>query len=744
MLNMLKFTFTAQDRTAAGFRSVKSELGGVKGALAGVQDYASRAGRAMRNIGAGMSAGVTTPLVLLGKQSIELYDQQVKAEQAVQQAILSTGGAANRTLEDLKGLASGLQGVTTFGDEDILRNVTAPLLTFTKVQDEVFDRAQANVLDMATLLKMDLRSASILVGKALNDPVKGVSALSRSGVQFSEDQKKVIKALVETGDIAAAQTLILKELETQFQGQAAAAASTPLGQFEQIKNAIGDIKEELGGQVAPFLGPLLDKVKEGVQWFGQLSPEVKKNIVVFGGLAAAVGPVLGVLGLATMGITSIAGALGTLGAVLLANPIGAAIALIAGGAYLIYRNWESISGWFSNLWDGVKNVTAAAWDGLKSLFLNYTAPGLIYQHWDQIGTWFTTQWDAVKGSVMIKWDQIKALLSGDYSVEALVYSAWRGIGAWFSDLSGEVSAAFVTIWEGIKAEVSSWPSRMLQVGKDVVNGLVSGLLGESGTVGSASRKLARDMIGGTKDELDSNSPSKVFIGIGKDVVDGLVGGLKANGARASDEIRAIAGQMTDVGQKASTELGGTFASAFTAIFMGTKKASDGLADLARQVTQMAMNKAFTSLFNSLFSSFPLFGGGTPAPVVANANGNAFASGRVVPFARGGVVSRATAFPMRGGMGVMGEAGPEAIMPLSRGPDGKLGVRASGGGSQAPVVNVNVAVENTSSGAQVRTVDEGGGNIRILVIDAVNEAISSGRADRTMRGRFGLVAQPQGV
>jgi phage-related minor tail protein len=62
----------------------------------------------------------------------------------------------------------------------------------------------------------------------------------------------------------------------------------------------------------------------------------------------------------------------------------------------------------------------------------------------------------------------------------------------------------------------------------------------------------------------------------------------------------------------------------------------------------------------------------------------------MPFAQGGIVSSATQFPMRGGMGVMGEAGPEAIMPLSRGPDGKLGVRGGGGGGGAATVVMNIS------------------------------------------------------
>ena len=74
-------------------------------------------------------------------------------------------------------------------------------------------------------------------------------------------------------------------------------------------------------------------------------------------------------------------------------------------------------------------------------------------------------------------------------------------------------------------------------------------------------------------------------------------------------------------------------------------------------------------------------------VSLNANGNAFSQGRVMPFAKGGVVAQATAFPMRGGAGLMGEAGPEAIMPLSRGPDGRLGVRSAGGGASHVTINV---------------------------------------------------------
>ena len=74
--------------------------------------------------------------------------------------------------------------------------------------------------------------------------------------------------------------------------------------------------------------------------------------------------------------------------------------------------------------------------------------------------------------------------------------------------------------------------------------------------------------------------------------------------------------------------------------------------------------------------------------VQGPDGAGFAQGRVMPFASGGVVSGPVAFPMRGGVGLMGEAGPEAIMPLARGADGKLGVRSAGGGTVNVVMNIS--------------------------------------------------------
>jgi hypothetical protein len=148
-----------------------------------------------------------------------------------------------------------------FGDEEILNKVTAQLLTFTNIAGPQFDRTQQAALDLATVLDGDLQSASIQLGKALNDPAKNLSALSRSGIQFSKEQIATIKSLQETNQLAEAQNIILAELERQYGGQAKAAAEVD-GGITQLSNAFGDFKEQVGKQLLEALKPTIKALKE--------------------------------------------------------------------------------------------------------------------------------------------------------------------------------------------------------------------------------------------------------------------------------------------------------------------------------------------------------------------------------------------------------------------------------------------------------------------------------------------------
>jgi len=165
---------------------------------------------------------------------------------------------------------------------------------------------------------------------------------------------------------------------------------------------------------------------------------------------------------------------------------------------------------------------------------------------------------------------------------------------------------------------------------------------------SSTLASVRDSLGQTTRDLGDLKTG--FAGGLRSAIDGLV----IDGDRLSDALKGVGKAMVDTVYKAAM-----------------KPVTDQLGGLLSQ----GLNAAVSG-------------------VMPFANGAPFSQGRVMPFAKGGVVSQATPFPMRGGTGLMGEAGPEAIMPLARGPDGRLGVRADGG-SRGPQVTINISTPDVA-------------------------------------------------
>ena len=223
---------------------------------------------------AGMTAGfgkiagamVAVASVQVFKGFIEEARESRKVAALSEQIIKSTGGAAKISAKQVGALATSISNKTGVDDEAI-QSGSNLLLTFKNVRNEVgkgakiFDRATAAAVDLSAAGFGDVNSASKMLGKALNDPLKGLTALGKAGVTFTEDQKKQIKTLVETGDVLSAQKIILQEVESQV-GGAAAAAADPMAKLGVI---IGNVKETIG---TAFL-PMIDKA---ATWLGDRLP----------------------------------------------------------------------------------------------------------------------------------------------------------------------------------------------------------------------------------------------------------------------------------------------------------------------------------------------------------------------------------------------------------------------------------------------------------------------------------------
>ena len=296
----------------------------------------------LSSIGKSLSLKVTAPLTALGVVALQNADQQAKAETKVATALKSTGNQVGYNLDQLKAYASELQSKTIFGDETILNDVTTRLLAFTNITGDNFKRTQQVVLDMSTALEMDLGSAATMLGKALDDPIGKMSALSRAGINFTDEQKTMVKQLVETGETAKAQTIILDALEQKFGGQAEAAAKVGMGALKQLKNSWGDFLEQIGQTMTPFINRIAGFLQRIVTLLQGMSPTMRKVLVVIAGVAAALGPVM----VGISGIIKLIPALSA-GFTALLSPVGiitaAVLALAAAFAYAKIKKQELIN-----------------------------------------------------------------------------------------------------------------------------------------------------------------------------------------------------------------------------------------------------------------------------------------------------------------------------------------------------------------------------------------------------------------
>ena len=191
-----------------------------------------------------------------GLDSVISESSDAAEGQAALAAVLeSTGGKAGVTADMANDLASNLQLVTKFTDDQVLSGENM-LLTFTNIGSTVFPKATETVLNMAQAFGGDTSKAAVQLGKALNDPIAGISALSRVGVTFTAQQKDQIAAMVAAGDVAGAQGIILNELGTEFGGAARAAGNTFAGSMAILSHRLDDFKQSVGDAVLPMLARL--------------------------------------------------------------------------------------------------------------------------------------------------------------------------------------------------------------------------------------------------------------------------------------------------------------------------------------------------------------------------------------------------------------------------------------------------------------------------------------------------------
>lgn len=274
-------------------------------------------GKKMAGIGTAMTLGITTPIIAAGVHLLQGSQDAAAASAQVQAALTSMGSASGKTLEQLQATAEGLRNLTGVDDDEILKSVTANLLTFGAIQGDVFDRAQQSIVDISARLGSDLQSATMMVGKALNDPIKGLGALRKTGIQFTEQQEKQITTMTKAGDVAGAQAIMLAELERQFGGAAKAAADADI--WTPMKTAMMDLEGAFEPLIRSVVTPAITGIANLTRAFAALPESMIPVIAAGAAIAAAIGPIL-------VGAGAVVASIGAIGSAIAAGGLAASIA----------------------------------------------------------------------------------------------------------------------------------------------------------------------------------------------------------------------------------------------------------------------------------------------------------------------------------------------------------------------------------------------------------------------------------
>jgi hypothetical protein len=605
-------------------------------------------GSKLTSLGTKLSVGLTLPFVALVSKAIPAALEAREAIGQVNAALASMGPVADRTSAQLQKFAGDLQHISTFDDDEILKKVTANMLTFGNISGESFDRAQLAAVNLSARLGQDLQSSAIQVGKALNDPIKGVTALRRVGVQLTQQQQEQVKAMVAVGDTAGAQKIILGELEREFGGAAKAMRDASPGSDLQEKwRTFQEVVGEVALKVLPPLTTFLTKL---LALFNSMSPTTQTVVVAVVALSAALGPVLvaagsliTIIGTLTpalvalgVGLTGVAAAEGTaatasyaLGAAIrTCLPILGAVALAVTGVYLAWKNWDKIKPIVQNMVEGV----AQHLRGRLRQVLEDTKSDI-----HTVGDKFRELYDRVVGHSYVpdmvdEIGQHMARLSGLMVDPA--QNATKAAGDAFEALKARVSGVFDRLYPD--------RARFNQFEQDLAD--LEAYAKKSGlgidALSDAMERLNEEQFALPKVNLETQS---------------LVP------APNTQDWSEGVGETFDRTRSLTSQIAGGLTDALLSATEGWKAMRDTAINAIRQIVQEMLRAQITKAIMSIVSTVAGGGGFSSSSFAATESSNAIGLGLPADFFRasGGPV-------MSGRPYIVGERGPEMFVPRGSG------------------------------------------------------------------------------
>lgn len=372
-----------------------------------------------------IATAVSVPIIAGIHKAMDAYMVQSAAETKLTEIYRTRMGVTQQAAQATIDYAGALQKQGVIGDE-VLLSGAQQLATFAKYPGTINSLlpAMGNLLAQqkgVNATAQDATQIGNLMGKVLQGQT---GALKRVGITFTEAQEQVLKYGTEEERAA----MLAQVITDNVGNMNAVMAQTPEGQIQQMKNAMGDLAEQIGATLAPVLADLanwistnlMPKLESLIAWF-QSNPVAAKVIVAVAGILAVGGPLLIMIGTLISSVGSIMSILP-----MLAGPAGIVIAVIAAIiaiGVLLYQNWDTIKAKAGE----IKDWIVEKWNALKEGVTNAV--------------------NALKQGVSNAWNAIKSTAS----------SVWNGIKSTITSIVNGIKSTVTSIWNGIKsATTSAW------------------------------------------------------------------------------------------------------------------------------------------------------------------------------------------------------------------------------------------------------------------------------------------------
>lgn len=710
-------TERAAAETAAGMNSI---LSGLATRLAGIASI----------------AGLQQTLSAVHAETLAAEKSQLMLSGALK----ATGYAAGLTKKEIEGMVEQLTASTSFDDESI-REAAAALLRFRDIQGETFRETLKLAPDLAEALGTNLVDAARQLGKAINDPASGMRGLKTAGVALSETQADLAQKLKDSGDAAGAARVVLDALRTTVGGQAAESRQGLIGSTKELGKAWNDMLEAIGNTETyqSSSNALIDGLTQKINLLRQVVEGGKGSIGNF--FAELIGgqPYIDAMArkAAAQGRQSAA-----------ADDAEKARAAAGAARRDEERAEEARALAAKKAAEEAKKQTAEYQALIKSIREKIAVNATELEQGEQ-----TTEGQKLAARLMADLrdgtlkltearkialaQELETLIAGDKALAARK-DFLKQMEEERKAENDRIQAQFKAV-DALDDEIKKQKEHNEEIGLTVEQLNALKLARMDDAIAIRERQLAQEQA------LQGDNAYVEALRIQVEQLKEL------RNVTASSQVKQVA---ADAAKKAEAEWKKTSENIERSLTDALMRGFEGGKDAAQNFRQTLWNmfrtlvlqpllkpivepwaQAMTGIGQTLQQSIQgMFQGSYPYGGAAfdvgnmSAKGNAFDRAGVMPFAAGGVVDRPTLFPFARGTGLMGEAGPEAIMPLKRGRDGRLGVEMAGGGGAT--INTSIVV-NTDGGSRVQS-------------DAAQGAELGRRFDAAIRGVILAERRPGGL